>query len=354
MSTWALYWVTIDCSPDENCFIVAKNSRSASSLEQLSSGLNSGDATAQRIVRVPEELEKNILKKYKESKKKLDEKRRENIPTHPWPNYACKEVLEYFNIFFRWIDGKETAIYQGKSYEVSSVEEVYFQNKPKLVRSVSDFLNEIQDKPHGKWLYRGQIDFSWGLIPKLDRPYFLLKRGGLSRSKYETWLLSQFKRRSRPFLKVIPQNDWEWTALAQHHGLPTRMLDWTTNPLVALFFSIFSSDGSKDGVIASYKYNDSPVRVEEMETPIGTKRRLVYEPSLIDQRIISQQAILTSEPETIKEESLPKGRELELIGVAASSVGDIKEEMLKLGYSEHTMFPSLSTVCADISETVFS
>src|SRR5690606_33291416 len=73
------------------------------------------------------------------------------------------------------------------------------------------------------------------LLTSLDR------LGGLdpphSKADLEEHILRNFVRYSRAFLMSPPVNDWELLVLAQHHGVPTRLLDWTYSPLVAAHFA---------------------------------------------------------------------------------------------------------------------
>lgn len=112
----------------------------------------------------------------------------------------------------------------------------------KTVRSLKKFVELVEDQmaQAGKALwYRGCGRSTYTLSPSLYR--HPAKTDIADIVDLETDLMSRFYHRSRPFLDRDVPRGWESLFLAQHYGVPTRLLDWSENPLMALYFALTSA-----------------------------------------------------------------------------------------------------------------
>ncbi|MEY2499284.1 MAG: hypothetical protein QOD12_2840 [Verrucomicrobiota bacterium] len=127
-------------------------------------------------------------------------------------------------------------------------------------------------RPHGGvgWLFRGQGDRSWPLVPKAGRKEFFLEDVLRSENPLRFRDLGRFgywMKQVFPFARDLPESDYEALAYAQHYGLATRLLDWSLNPLVATFFAVRELP-DKDAAVFCYT-PPAFIDVRSAKLPIG-------------------------------------------------------------------------------------
>lgn len=153
------------------------------------------------------------------------------------------------------------------------------------IKKWGEFLEWI-DTHSGKTCYRGHSNKEYLLLPSVGRKNYSL---GTELNMFE-----HFKRRANMYCNA--QNDFEWLALAQHHGLPTRLLDWTENPLVACFFVVIENL-DKDGRIYKINYRDDDfVNFDEIQSPFKLHKIEFLNPPISTRRIELQKGLFTIHP----------------------------------------------------------
>lgn len=197
-------------------------------------------------------------------------------------------------------------------------------------------------------LLRGQRRADWDLNPTLGR---LAIKPGTLLPHVERELLSEFRRVGRPFIEVEPSDEWELLALAQHHGLATRLLDWTGNPLVALFFAVEepATEGA-DACVTMFALEDEDL-VDRRQSPFGVTATRFYRPTHFTTRIIAQDgwfSVHKWNPSkgrfTWLNRATNYGRRLNRLVIPAEAFGDLRRDLDYMGISRATLFPGLDGV----------
>lgn len=168
------------------------------------------------------------------------------------------------------------------------------------VASVSQFLKFIEAEKKSAenkgdpedFIFRGQ-DTDKPLYPLLQR-CISDKRKRVNR---EELMLEEFERTSIALTGHVPITKWDLLAIAQHHGLPTRLLDWTSSALAALWFAV-QHQKKENAVVCLLKTraDDFVTQQEEKDltnTPFNLDRTKIYRPRFVNPRISAQRGLFT-------------------------------------------------------------
>ncbi|MDF0673435.1 MAG: FRG domain-containing protein [Nitrospira sp.] len=147
-------------------------------------------------------------------------------------------------------------------------------------------------------VFRGVEDESYDLIPKIGRCGTRKKLDGTDlvySPDAEGKCIARFKREARPHLMLEPRSELEWLCIAQHHGLPTRLLDWSASPLVAAFFAVKPTGivrgERKDPAI--YALPPPSVVESDLELSSSTEEVVAYFPHHVTARVTAQRGLFT-------------------------------------------------------------
>ena len=228
--------------------------------------------------------------------------------------------------------------------------------KTYVIKTITDYVEYIREYCKSDIvLFRGQrIDKP--LLPKLAR--ILLRSSAL---EAEQNMVRDFKRRVLPFLDVEPKSSWDWLSIAQHHGMATRLLDWTLNPMAALWFAVSDCPLEERGTlqygivwVLVPKATDFAV-ASTKQSPFQVDRTKVFRPKHIAPRLVTQSGWFTvhkfmkSKNRFIPLERNPTyGTKLTKLRIPPSRFSDMRFELDRFNVNASTLFPDIDGLCAHI------
>lgn len=235
--------------------------------------------------------------------------------------------------------------------------------------SVSSFLSIIEEEKRAElekgnssdFIFRGQqCDFP--LIPRIRRLHPKVHNLGA----LEKLMLADFERQMALFTEKEPRDRWDLLALAQHHGLPTRLLDWSFSALAALWFCVGHGPARtkigdmKDGVVWVFKTHvDDLIAGDNPGEPFTTQKTRIFRPRFVSRRIMAQTGLFTCHKMTgddgfveLSKNSQYKDRLVKIV-IPGYGFSEIREQLGACGVTSLSLFPDLEGLAGFLTETLF-
>jgi hypothetical protein len=219
---------------------------------------------------------------------------------------------------------------------------------PEQLNSVSQLVDKVEGLgATSQLLFRGQ-DCDAPLLPKIARDDPTRDTTELERN-----MIRELKRRTARHPTLLGVDDWDALVVAQHHGMATRLLDWTTNPLIALWFAVSGQEPAADAYVFLLPVSDENLLQRDVETdPFATKATRIFKPSVNNERLSAQAGWFTAHNYSTKAGKFydlhgndKMGHSIQRQVVPGIKKKDILKSLDRVGVNQESIFPGLEGNC---------
>ena len=211
------------------------------------------------------------------------------------------------------------------------------------ITSFPDYVEQVCSESLNGHLFRGVPDAKRHLlIPSIGRPVGYQKLSLAQITSKEKHGLKRFRLEGARHVSGRPDL-WTWMVLARHHGLPVRLLDWTRNPLVALYFAVWEKSVATAAVYA--ENFGKHIDIEADADPFAVMKVGKFQPPHSSARVAAQASMLSIHPDPRKVHDSDNLVRFEL---SAKLVPTLKASLRRCGIHPATVFPDLDGLAASI------